>query len=1217
MKLLLFAHLLMALHGADSTEFTRGIGVYPGAPSEYFAPSVSWTDNGGQLSNVALHRAAYASSACDYNHTAHLVTDGLCDAGQPVTLNVSTPAGRLARRESEWAIDGGPFSRNILMGSRTWLQFEWGGDDRALSATLCTANQVRLQGMVAYDDQKATQGYLISIQQSADGTNWQTIGRLKGDGLPGQPLHYKLHSDPNKQEAQEYLPARRLDEVIQLENAPAASRLRVCMEMEGAAHWDVHELQLLDGNRQPLELLPSRQFSSMWMSNGGGEQWIYADLGTVLPLEELRLSWYLPPAKGQVEVSDDGRQWRAMADLPSVDTTPNVQQTLALQTSARYVRLLLHQTGSAGCYALREMEVMSKKRIVYTPHPTPAVHQPALGIQQLSGGNWVLQRASEVKAKGEDIASSSFSHPGWIPATVPGTVLASYLNIGAIPNPNYGDDVDQISESFFRSNFWYRNEFEVSRQLLERPQQWLHFDGINWKANVFLNGQLLGRIEGAFMRGRFNVTGLLREGTNYLAVEVVCNDHFAAIKEKDTNTTQFNGGLLGADNPTFHATVGWDWITTVRGREAGIWNEVYLSATELVTLSDPYVETHCEADGKTVRVSPSVFVRNNDVRTAKGVLRGWIGNVQFEKPVVVPAGSEQQVSFCPDEFPQLSDEHFRLWWPNGYGEPYLYDAGFSFSPDGNASANTTARTPRSSSPSPLTYKAGLREMKYVAATDSLRIYVNGRRFIPLGGNWGFDEHNLLYRSREYDVAVGYHRDMNFTMIRNWVGQVGDEAFYEACDRHGIMVWQDFWLANPADGPDPYDERMFLSNAEDYVRRIRSHASIGLYCGRNEGFPPETLDRKLREYVHTLSPGIEYISHSSSQGVSGGGPYRALPMKEYFSRQSGKIHSERGMPNVMNIESLRRTFSEESLWPQSLQWGQHDFTLQGAQRASEFNALMDRGFGPSQSAEEFSRRAQLINYNGYRGMFESTSRSRAGLLLWMSHPCWPSMVWQTYDYYFEPTAAYFGAKKACEPLHIQYNALTDSIEVVNHSAGQRKGVTATATIFNMDGKQVKRLTKRMDSPEDTTQPWTKLSRLVAAAPSDVYFLRLQLTDKKGVISENLYILGRNEGDYRALNNRTKAQVHQQVSINSAGDTQTATVMLSNTSDVPAVFLRLNLKGTPRGMASGGIQTDNRQILPATYSDNYITLMPGETTTVTISWKLQDAHGMQPYVEITEL
>ena len=686
------------------------------------------------------------------------------------------------------------------------------------------------------------------------------------------------------------------------------------------------------------------------------------------------------------------------------------------------------------------------------------------------------------------------------------------------------------------------------------------------------------------------MTGLLHKGTNYLAVEIVCNDHFAAIKEKDENTTQFNGGILGADNPTFHASVGWDWITTVRGREAGIWNEVYLTSTGMVSVSDPYVRTVISDDHKTVSLYPSVFVRNSASKAVKGTLSGYIGDVRFEKSVTLPAQAEQEITFAPEQFPQLTNSDFRLWWPNGYGEPYLYDAGYTFTPD-VSSVSTT-----------ISYKAGLREMKYADATDSLRIYVNGRRFIPLGGNWGFDEHNLLYRSREYDIAVGYHRDMNFTMIRNWVGQIGDEAFYDACDRHGIMIWQDFWLANPADGPDPYDNELFLGNAYDYTRRMRSHASIGLYCGRNEGFPPDAIDRKLREYVHHLAPGMEYISHSSSQGVSGGGPYRALAMKEYFGRQSGKIHSERGMPNVMNIESLRRTFSPDALWPQSLQWGQHDFTLQGAQRSSEFNRLVRDGLGDAKSAEEFSRWAQLINYNGYRGMFESTSKSRAGLLLWMSHPCWPSMVWQTYDYYFEPTAAYFGAKKACEPLHIQYNALTDSIEIVNHSAGNQMRINATATIFDLNGKRVGQKKALLNSNDDSTQAWLKLSELMPKVTTDVYFLRLQLSDKNGLMSENLYIMGQKENDYRALSTLPKPVLQQQVRMKG----EQADMTLKNVGKTPAVFLRLNLKGE-----------DNEQILPVVYTDNYVTLMPGEQRTITVTWNRQDARGQQAHIEITSL
>jgi len=1170
-SLLLTSLLLSAsVNGAAQT---RGIGKYPGAPSEYFAPTVGWADNGSALTNVALHRKAYASTACDYNHTAHLVTDGISDTREPVLLQVSTQAGRLPRKEAEWAIDGGPYSRNILMGARTYLEYNWSGDMQL------EVHQLTLKGMMAYDDRQADKGYAIRCLTSDDGKDWQVVAELKGKGLPGKDLQYKLHSDPNKQTDDGLLPARSLDETIRFRRAVCTRHFRIEMEMEGAAHWDVHELQFGNALGQYVEVMPSQQFSSLWISNGGGEQWLYTDLGNSLPIEEIRLNWYLAPKKGIIEVSDDARNWRKTADLNPQSSNYNLRST------ARYVRLLMQEPGEAGCYALREMEVLSPRKTVYTPHAEAGMRQ---GHQELSGGYWQLQRASEVKAKGEKIASADYEASNWIIATVPGTVLASYINIGAVPDPNYADDVDQISESFFRSNFWYRNTFEVAKEL-KGEQQWLNFDGINWKANVFLNGQRLGRIEGAFMRGKFNVTGLLREGKNYLAVEIICNEHFGAVKEKDENTTQFNGGLLGADNPTFHATIGWDWITTVRGREAGIWNEVYLTATGMVTVCDPYVNTKLAADGKTASVRPSVFLRNNDSKAVKGTLKGWIGDITFEQAVTLPANTEKELSFCPHCNKQLTSRDFHLWWPNGYGEPYLYDAGFTFTPDGGT-------------PTTLNYKAGIREMKYKDAKDTLRMYVNGRRFIPLGGNWGFDEHNLLYRSREYDIAVGYHKEMNCTMIRDWVGQIGDEAFYEACDRHGIMIWQDFWLANPADGPDPYDDMLFLSNASDYLRRVRSHASIGIWCGRNEGFPPEAIDRKLREYVYTLSPGLEYIPSSADEGVSGHGPYWALPMKEYFSRQTGKIHTERGMPNVMNIESMQRTVSEDALWPQSVQWGQHDYTLLGAQRAKEFNGLVAQGLGEASNAEEFTRWAQLINYNGYRGMYESTSKSRAGLLIWMSHACWPSMVWQTYDYYFDPTAAYFGVKKACEPLHIQYNALTDSIEVVNHYAGECKALAVTATAFNLQGKKVGQKKARLNSTDDSTLAWLPLTQLVGKAPSEVWFLRLQIADKSGILSENTYIMGREENNYQALNTLPKPQIQQTADI---GETK-AVVTLRNTGKTPAVFLRLNLKGA-----------DGEQILPVVYSDNYLTLMPGESKTIDIAWRKEDSRGQTPKIELTTI
>jgi|GEM_PF-1674227 len=509
------------------------------------------------------------------------------------------------------------------------------------------------------------------------------------------------------------------------------------------------------------------------------------------------------------------------------------------------------------------------------------------------------------------------------------------------------------------------------------------------------------------------------------------------------------------------------------------------------------------------------------------------------------------------------------------------------------------------------FKSGVREMSYTVDTviDALNIYVNGRRFIGRGGNWGFPESNLEYRGREYDIAVAYHADMNFTMIRNWVGQTGDEEFYEACDRHGIMVWQDFWLANPVDGPNPDNPAMFMSNAEDFVKRIRNHPSIGLYCGRNEGNPPEVIDTALRALLPVIHPGIHYISHSSMGVVSGGGPYNALPPRDYFLLYgNNKFHSERGMPNVMNYESLLQTIPESLIWPQSSLWGMHDYCLDGAQRAASFNEMIEKGFGKARDAREFTELAQWINYNGYRAIFEGRSTYRQGMLLWMSHPAWPSMVWQTYDYYFDPTAAYFGCKKGSEPIHIQWNPIwdfkgCDSVEVVNYNAGDRRGLIAKAQIINMDGTVKWENEKTLDCKEDQT---IKIFRLDWPADlSPVHFIKLTLKEGEKIISENFYWRGLENGNYQALRELPKTTLDHKTSVTRSGDKWLLTTKLVNNTSTPALMVRLKVTGNKTG----------ERILPVFFSDNYVFLMPGDEKVITMRLSDRDTRREKPGVVIS--
>ena len=798
----------------------------------------------------------------------------------------------------------------------------------------------------------------------------------------------------------------------------------------------------------------------------------------------------------------------------------------------------------------------------------------------LKGDAWTLQQASEVAGTGAQISSRRYDDSEWMRAVVPGTVLTSFVEAGEVPEPTYDDNINLIPESYFNSEFWYRDEFGVPPGFVG-DKVWLNFDGINWKAEVWFNGKRLGLIEGAFTRAKYDVTDLLRP-RNCLAVRIIPNANPGEVHPVDLQHHVGNGGILGLDNPTFHPTVGWDWIPTVPGRDIGIWGDVYLTSTGCLAIGDPVFRAELNLPDTTwAKVTVGATVTNASRKPKTAVLTGKFSGYSFTiKENLAPGESRDLTAVVDVHDPEL-------WWPNGYGRQYLHDVSL-VAYDGKRVSDRTA------------FKAGIRQMTCSEDDGRLTLFVNGRRFMGKGGNWGFPELLLRYGPDEYDTAVRLHAEQNFTMIRNWVGQTGAEAFFEACDRHGIMIWQDFWLANPADGPDPADERMFMQNAEDFVRRIRRHPSIALYCGRNEGMPPASLDSALRSTVETLHPGIVYIPHSATGLVSGYGPYNfKYPTETFGLWGQDRIHSERGMPNVLNYESLTKMLSAEHLWPQNDSWGLHDFVLASAQTCRTVNEAVERAFGWPESAERFCKLAQWVNYDGYRAIFEGRSRDRRGLLLWMSHPAWPSMVWSTYDYWFDPTASFFGCKKACEPLHVQYNPLTKKVEVVNVSARKHLVMKVAAQWLDMWGKEISLQTAVISSFEDTT---VEVMDLAFPEGHDVCYLRLELAENDRTVSTNFYVQGREEYNFRALNELPLATVATGGGIGDMGDSWRVNFEVGNIGEVPALMLHAVVRD-----AAG------ERVLPAFWSDNYIHLMPGEKRTLFVEIKKADCKG-QPQVSL---
>ncbi len=1142
---------------ANAQEYTRGIGVYPGDPKEYMGPT--FVVEGSTYRNLALHRPAYQSSAYDYNLTAQLVTDGIKDSALPRWLVTSTSdAGVLSKDEREVFLDGNVTSSIDVSGENRWVEFDLNGGGESPEIDRI---DLYLRNISRND---ATGNWTYIVSGSDDHVSWTELGRASGSDWPAMNF-----SGPSFMQR------------IPL-TAPSRNHFyRVQLSAASVPALGVAELALFDKN-QEVRVAGPNHFTSAWMSAGSGDEWVYVDLGANCSFDRIVLAWIQRAAEGAIQVSDDAATWKTLQPLPSAGGSSD-DIHLSHPARGRYVRVLMTRPEAPGKnYILSELEVFGRGGPVAVPKPALAADPDR--TLNLAGGNWRVQRASLVLANGEQIAAPGFSDKDWMIATVPGTVLTSYLNDGAIANPDFGDNQYAISDSFFCADFWYRDEFIAPA--VERPGQhfWLNFDGVNWKAEVYLNGQRIGRIDGGFMRGRFDVSALIRPGTtNALAVRIIRNANPGSTKDKEGETV--NGGALGRDNPTFHASVGWDWISTIRGRDTGIWNNVSLSTSGSVTLQDPLVTTALPLpDTSHADVMIEATVQNHEGHPVSGTLRAQFGKVTVETPVTLDTLATKTVEMSPSTFPALRLADPKLWWPVGYGEPNLYPVTLEFVIDGKVSDTKSFAT-------------GIRQFTYSEDGDVLKMWINGRRFIAKGGNWGFSESMLRYRAREYETALRYHRDEHFNMIRNWVGQTGDEAFYDAADRNGVVVWQDFWLANPWDGPNPDDNDLFLSNAKDYLLRIRNHASLGLFCGRNEGFPPEPIDEGLRKLVATLEPGSHYISSSADGPVSGHGPYRVEPLRYYFEHAPEKFHSEMGSPNVVEMDSLRRTMPESAMWPQGSQWLLHDFYPK-----NPFKDAVDQQYGGATNIADWVSLAQFVDYDAYRGMFEGQSKNRLGLLIWMSHPAWPSLLWQTYDYFFDTDAGYFGAKKGAEPLHIQWNAATDAVEVVNYSAGDQTGLTAHAEVLNIDGSMKWQKTADLDSREDSTV--SPIQMEFPAGLSPTHFIRLTLSRGSKVLSSNFYLHGVTEENFQGIRSLPQVKVEAKAHVKRHGSEWLITAELHNVSAAPALMVRVKAVRTKSG----------DPILPALYDDNYVALMPGERKTIHIQLENADTRGERPRIVV---
>ncbi|MEU8632567.1 discoidin domain-containing protein [Amycolatopsis sp. NPDC048633] len=473
----------------------------------------------------------------------------------------------------------------------------------------------------------------------------------------------------------------------------------------------------------------------------------------------------------------------------------------------------------------------------------------------------------------------------------------------------------------------------------------------------------------------------------------------------------------------------------------------------------------------------------------------------------------------------------------------------------------------------------------------LTFVVNGVKVFARGGAWGWDELLRRMPAERADAVVAMHRDMNFTLIRNWVGSSYREELFAACDKYGILLWNEFWLGWSG---DPANHDIFLAQAKDTVLRYRHHACATVWFGCNEGSPPTVIDDALREIV-TTNTDLLYQSNSAGGVITGDGPYRWLDPKQYFTGEAtgGKygFWSEIGLPGVSVVESMRNLVGKDDPgWPIGASWFLHDWSTKGNQSPQGYLAAIDARLAPSSSLAEFCRKAQFVNYESMRAIFEGWNtrlwNDATGVLLWMSHPAWHSTVWQTYDYDLDVNGSYYGARKGCEHHHVQADLSTWQVTAVNHTPSALSGAVVTAQLLGLDGKSLAAPQRQTVDVAPVAAGKAFVVPFADALPA-LHLLRLTLTDAHGaVLSENTYWRYRTDTAMRGLNQLSRTQLSADLR-SSGKDGYTATIR--NTGRTVAAMVRLSLRernGTDR-------------VLPTLYGDNYFWLLPGESRVVGIN------------------
>ena len=851
--------------------------------------------------------------------------------------------------------------------------------------------------------------------------------------------------------------------------------------------------------------------------------------------------------------------------------------------------------------------------------------------------NWFIQPSADVHAGGEAISSVGFSTRDWYPATLPSTVMSALvedkvypdpytgLNLRSIPGTTYPifedfSNVPMPPASPFRQSWWYRTEFKLPPEYSGRTV-WLGFDGINYRANVWMNGVQIASSEnvvGTWRLFNLNVTSSVKPGqANSLAVEIF------------------------PPQPRDLAITLVDWAPMPPDKEMGIWRDVHITTTGPIALRYPAVLTKLDlpsADRAMLTIRAELT--NASDHPVECLVKGHIENLSFEQTVHLGPKETQVVHITPEKFPQLIIANPRLWWPAQVGRQDLYPLDLTVEVLGQVSDSAHTRF-------------GVRQVTSKIDEKGHRIFqINGKNILIRGAGYSFD---LLLRSspEKQQAELNYVRDLNLNTVR-LEGKLENEHFFDLADEMGILVMPgwcccDQWENWPA--WDKETETIAGDSLRDQIRRLERHPSVISWMYGSDFAPPPRIEKLYLGILQELDWPNPSISSAAGRtttvgpsGVKMTGPYEYVaPSFWYLDTRHGgafgfNTETSPG-PAIPPVASLRRMLPPDHLWPIDSVWEYHAGGM--SHTLNVFTEALNKRYGPAKSVDAYALKAQMQAYEAHRAMMEAYGRNKytsTGIIQWMLNNAWPSMIWHMYDWYLRPAGSYFGVKKACEPLHVQYSYDDRSIVVVNSYYQPFANLKVTAKVYNLD------MTEKF-SKDAELNVGSDSSTLVFTLPvidglSTTYFVSLTLVSEGQVKSRNFYWLSNREetidwsrqeedstgeydistwsptktfADYTALNTLPRVNLDVSAKYKKDGQEGSTTVTVHNPTSTLALAVHLTVNKSSSGRVRREGEADN-EILPVLWQDNYFALLPGETRQVTATYQIGDKNNATPGVEI---